>query len=122
MGVRELEATQVVSVIPYIVQNPNMIGFILFVICFLPLLGYVIHKSDKQADRQQDFFNKSMDDAKNREERLGDLVNNTLTKQTEALNNINNTMVCINQNVGDIKGRVDEIENLIGIEKGGTMS
>lgn len=110
------------TLIPYIVQNPNMIGFILFVICFLPLLAYVVRKSEKQADKQLEFFNRSMDDAKSREERLGDLVNNTLAKQTEALNNINNTMVCINQNVDDIKGRVDTIENHIGIEKGGTLS
>lgn len=112
-----MEPTQVISIIPYIVQNPNLIGFILFVICFLPLLAYVVRKADKQADRQQDFFNRSMDDAKIREERLGDLVNNTLTKQTEALNNINNTMVCLNQNVGDIKERVDVIEDHIGLEK-----
>lgn len=117
-----MEPTQVISIIQYIVQNPNMSGFILFIICFLPLLAYVVHKAEKQADKQQDFFNRSMDDAKVREERLGDLVNNTLAKQTEALNNINNTMVCINQHVGDIKGRVDTIENHIGIEKGGTLS
>lgn len=117
-----MEVAQVIQILPYIFQNPNLIGFILFVVCFLPLLAYVIHKSDKQADRQQEFFNKSMDDATNREERLGDLVNNTLARQTEALNKINSTMVCINQNVGDIKGRVDEIETLIGIEKGGTLS
>nr|WP_092069541.1 hypothetical protein [Dendrosporobacter quercicolus]NSL47510.1 hypothetical protein [Dendrosporobacter quercicolus DSM 1736]SDL92373.1 hypothetical protein SAMN04488502_1011190 [Dendrosporobacter quercicolus] len=112
-----MEAIQVISLIPYIIQNPNLIGFILFVICFLPLLAYVVRKADKQADRQQEFFNKSMDDAKVREERLGDLVNNTLAKQTEALNNINNTMVCLNQNVGEIKERVDDIEDRIGSEK-----
>ncbi|SDF62379.1 hypothetical protein [Sporomusa acidovorans] len=116
-GVRALEPTQVISIIPYIIQNPNLIGFILFVICFLPLLAYVVRKADKQADRQQDFFNRSMDDAKIREERLGDLVNNTLTKQTEALNNINNTMICMNQNLTDVKGRVETLEDHIGIER-----
>jgi hypothetical protein len=117
-----LEPTQLISIIPYIVQNPNLIGFILFVIVFLPLLGYVIRNADKQASRQQEFFNRSMDDAKVREERLGDLVNNTLAKQTEALNNINNTMICMNQNLTDVKGRVDAIEDHIGLEKGGTLS
>lgn len=107
----------VLSVIPYIVQNPNLIGFILFVIVFLPLLAYVIRNADKQAGRQQEFFNRSMDDAKNREERLGDLVNNTLIKQTEALNNINTTLMGLNQNVGDIKERVNVIEDHIGLEK-----
>lgn len=106
-----MEATQIIHIMA---QNPNMIGFILFVICFLPLLAYVIRKADKQADRQQEFFNRSMDDAKVREERLGDLVNNTLIKQTKALNHINNTMMCLNQNVGDIKGRVNEFEHDIG--------
>ena len=84
-----MEPTQVIHIMA---QNPNLIGFILFVIVFLPLLGYVIRNADKQASRQQYFFNRSMDDAKIREERLGDLVNNT--------------MVCMNQNLRDVKGRV----------------
>ncbi|CUH95862.1 hypothetical protein P22_1948 [Propionispora sp. 2/2-37] len=108
---------EAVSILPYIVQNPNLIGFILFVIVFLPLLAYVIRNADKQAGRQQDFFNRSMDDAKDREERLGDLVNNTLTKQTEALNNINTTLVGMNQNLMDVRVRVDVIEDHIGLEK-----
>ncbi|TWH47806.1 hypothetical protein [Sporomusa sp. KB1] len=109
-----MEPTQVINVMA---QNPNLIGFILFVIVFLPLLGYVIRNADKQASRQQDFSNRSMDDAKIREERLGDLVNNTLAEQTKALNNINNTMICMNQNLTDVKGRVDTLENHIGLER-----
>jgi hypothetical protein len=114
LEVMPLEPTQVINVMA---QNPNLIGFILFVIVFLPLLGYVIRNADKQASRQQDFSNRSMDDAKIREERLGDLVNNTLAEQTKALNNINNTMICMNQNLTDVKGRVDTLENHIGLER-----
>ena len=112
-----MEPTQVVQVLPIIAQNPNLVGFILFVICFLPLLAYVVRKADKQADRQQEFFNQAMADAKGREERLGGLVNTTLAEQTKALSNINTTLICMNQNIFDVKGRVDAIESHIGIEK-----
>ncbi len=100
------------------VQNPNLIGFILFVLCFLPLLAYVIRQAGKQAERHQEFFNRAMDDAKVREERLGILVNDTLSDQTKALVNINTTMVGMNQNLCDVKERVNDLETVIGIKKG----
>lgn len=106
-----------VSVLPFIVQNPNLIGFILFVICFLPLLAYIMQQAGRQAERHQEFFNRAMDDAKSREERLGEIVNTTLADQTRALVNINTTMVTMNQNLCDVKERVNDIENIIGIKK-----
>jgi hypothetical protein len=112
-----MEPVNVIGALPFIVQNPNLIGFILFILCFLPLLAYIMHQAGKQSERQQDFFNRSMDDAKNREERLGSLVNTTLSEQTRALTNINTTLVSMNQNLCDVKNRVDNIENIVGIEK-----
>lgn len=112
-----MEATHVIAALPYIVQNPNMIGFILFVLCFLPLLAYIMHQAGKSSERQQEFFNRSMDDARNREERLGDLVNNTLCAQTQALNNINTSLCGMNAQMMSMNSRVDTIETMIGIEK-----
>lgn len=112
-----MEATQVIAALPYIVQNPNLIGFILFVLCFLPLLAYIMHQAGKSSERQQAFFDRSMDDARIREERLGSLVNTTLCEQTKTLGNINTTMVSMNQHLCDVKNRVDIIESHIGLEK-----
>ena len=108
---------ETVSVLPFIVQNPNLIGFILFVICFLPLLAYIMQQAGKQQERHQEFFNRAMDDAKGREERLGQIVNTTLADQTKALVNINTTMVTMNQNLCDVKTRVSDIEDIVGIRK-----
>ena len=118
-GGGSLEATQVISALPYIVQNPNMIGFILFVLCFLPLLAYIMHQAGKSSERQQEFFNRAMDDAKVREERLGHLVNTTLSEQTKTLSNINTTMVSMNAQMISMNKRVDAIETMMGIEREG---
>jgi hypothetical protein len=100
--------------IPLMVQNPNLVGFILFVICFLPLLAYVIKKAESQATRHQDFTNRVMDEAKVREDRMATIINESFPRQTEVLNTINTSLVVLNQTVCDVKGRIEKGEKRVG--------
>ncbi|SCM82411.1 hypothetical protein KL86SPO_50182 [uncultured Sporomusa sp.] len=58
-----------------------------------------------------------MKDSGKREERLMGIIDGTLAEQTKTLANINVSLVSMQGAVYDVKARVEDIEDLIGIEK-----
>nr|WP_284708467.1 BhlA/UviB family holin-like peptide [Sporomusa sphaeroides] len=58
-----------------------------------------------------------MRDGGKREERLTGIIDGTLTEQTKTLNHINTSLISMKDALCDVKGRVEDIEDLIGIEK-----
>lgn len=58
-----------------------------------------------------------MRDSGKREERLMGIIDGTLAEQTKTLANINVSLVSMQGAVYDVKARVEDIEDLIGIEK-----
>ncbi|WP_434132202.1 hypothetical protein KIAC18_003983 [Sporomusa sphaeroides] len=57
-----------------------------------------------------------MRDSGKREERLMGIIDGTLAEQTKTLANINVSLVSMQGAVYDVKARVEDIEDLIGIE------
>lgn len=58
-----------------------------------------------------------MRDSGKREERLTGIIDGTLTEQTKTLSNINTSLISMKDALCDVKGRVEDIEDLIGIDK-----
>lgn len=58
-----------------------------------------------------------MRDSGKREERLTGIIDNSLSEQTKTLNHINTSLISMKDALCDVKGRVEDIEDLIGIEK-----
>lgn len=58
-----------------------------------------------------------MRDSNRREERLTGIIDGTLAKQTETLNHVNNSLLSMKDIVCDVKNRVQDIEELIGIKE-----
>ena len=52
-----------------------------------------------------------------REERLMEIIEGTLAEQTKTLNNVNDSLLNMKDAVCDVKARVEDIEDLIGIQK-----
>lgn len=58
-----------------------------------------------------------MKDSGKREERLMGIIDGTLAEQTKTLANVNVSLVSMKDAVCDVKARVEDIEDLIGIDK-----
>lgn len=85
------------QILPYkeILASPNTAWAVLAIV----LVIYVIQNSNK------------------REERLTGIIDGTLARQTDTLNNVNNSLLSMKDIVCDVKNRVEDIEDIIGIEK-----
>lgn len=64
-------------------------------------------------------WDKSSTESAKREERLGEIINTRLHDQTRCLTDINTTLIGINTGLCEVKERVSDIEDIVGLKKGG---
>lgn len=107
---------QLLSLIPWkeVLSSPNSVIAVAFII----LLVYTTQQGGKREEVARV-------DSQEREKRLTTIIDTTLKdhgnliqQQTNALGNINSTMIRLHDSVCKVEERVDDIEDILNINKG----
>lgn len=98
-----------VPILQFVMQNPSLVGMILFVPLFLYFLKF--YSDDKQ--RNQQFTDSVLKQAGDREDKLHNTITSTLTEQTKVLNSMNTNLTMIHQTMNSLSERVEDVEDIV---------